>query len=247
MVMTKNSFNNSVSGLIQPYSTRTQMRLMSCTWLFSYFSTFLFTAMANTNLYKRVNPSGQLFSNDTSCPFPISTASCTFTISGAIRPATTLTKSTGWLYGSRGAMQVRRFRILSLSLASEVMCDGFSLSWLVTRPVTKGGEVPLEKFSPPPLEKCVGYSLKLLNKVQKIWAPLRKLFALVSQAGYGPARHLPLSIVIEHVRDILNDPAAGFRTACPSFNGFGLRGYAYDFIWANSVTHEGCLYPDVRL
>ena len=167
MVMTKNSFNNSVSGLIQPYSTRTQMRLMSCTWLFSYFSTFLFTAMANTNLYKRVNPSGQLFSNDTSCPFPISTASCTFTISGAIRPATTLTKSTGWLYGSRGAMQVRRFRILSLSLASEVMCDGFSLSWLVTRPVTKGGEVPLEKLSPPPWKNVLDIAWNYWTKFKK--------------------------------------------------------------------------------
>jgi len=39
----------------------------------------------------------------------------------------------------------------------------------------QGGEVPLEKFSPL-LEKCVGHSLKLLDAVQKIWAPLRKLF-----------------------------------------------------------------------
>jgi len=36
--------------------------------------------------------------------------------------------------------------------------------------------------SPPriifsPLEKCVGHGLKLLDIVQKIWAPLRKLFA----------------------------------------------------------------------
>ena len=28
-----------------------------------------------------------------------------------------------------------------------------------------------------PLEKCVGHGLKLLDTVQKIWAPLRKLFA----------------------------------------------------------------------
>jgi len=59
--------------------------------------------------------------------------------------------------------------------------------------------------------------------------------------------HLPLSTVIGHVRDILNDPAAGVRTVCPSFHGFGLQGYAYDFVWAISVMHEGCLYPDVRL
>ena len=37
-------------------------------------------------------------------------------------------------------------------------------------------KVPLENFSPP-LEKCVGYSLKISDIVQKIWAPLRKLFA----------------------------------------------------------------------
>jgi len=28
-----------------------------------------------------------------------------------------------------------------------------------------------------PLEKCVGHGLKLLDIVQKIWAPLRRLFA----------------------------------------------------------------------
>jgi len=38
-----------------------------------------------------------------------------------------------------------------------------------------------------PLEKCTGHNLKLLDIVQKIWAPLRKLFQplMVSQAGYG--------------------------------------------------------------
>jgi len=49
-----------------------------------------------------------------------------------------------------------------------------------TRPVTRGGageaKYPLEKFSTP-LDKCVGYSLKIVYIVQKIWAPLRKLFA----------------------------------------------------------------------
>jgi len=45
-----------------------------------------------------------------------------------------------------------------------------------TRPVTRGGEALSRKFFAP-LEKCVGYSLKLLNIIQKIWAPLRKLFA----------------------------------------------------------------------
>jgi len=40
----------------------------------------------------------------------------------------------------------------------------------------RGDEAPLERFSPP-LEKCAGYSLKLLDTVQKICAPVRKLFA----------------------------------------------------------------------
>jgi len=40
----------------------------------------------------------------------------------------------------------------------------------------QGGEAPLENFSPP-LEKCVGHNLKILDIVQKIWAPLGKLFA----------------------------------------------------------------------
>jgi len=51
----------------------------------------------------------------------------------------------------------------------------------------QGGFAPLERFSPS-LEKCVGRSLKILDIVQKILAPLGKLFALHgSQAGYGPA------------------------------------------------------------
>jgi len=39
-----------------------------------------------------------------------------------------------------------------------------------------GGEAPLESFLPP-LEKCVGHSLKLLDIGQLILAPLGKLFA----------------------------------------------------------------------
>jgi len=35
----------------------------------------------------------------------------------------------------------------------------------------------------------------------------------------------PPSTVIEHVRDIFNDPAAGVRALCPSFHCFGLQGY----------------------
>ena len=36
-------------------------------------------------------------------------------------------------------------------------------------------------------------------------------------------RHLPLSTVIKHVRDILNNPAAGVRTVYPAFHGFALQ------------------------
>jgi len=52
-------------------------------------------------------------------------------------------------------------------------------------PNPRGAKPTLENFRPPP-EKCVGHSLKILDIVQNIWAPLGKLFALlVSQAGYG--------------------------------------------------------------
>jgi len=40
-----------------------------------------------------------------------------------------------------------------------------------------GDEAPPLEIFLPPVEKCVGSSLKTLNKVQKIWAPLGKLFA----------------------------------------------------------------------
>jgi len=39
-----------------------------------------------------------------------------------------------------------------------------------------GGEAPPRKFFAPP-DKFVGYILKLLDIVQKLWAPLRKHFA----------------------------------------------------------------------
>jgi len=50
---------------------------------------------------------------------------------------------------------------------------------LSSRPVTRGGKTALKFFSPP-LEKCVGHRLKLLDIIQNIWAPLRKLFAPLS-------------------------------------------------------------------
>jgi len=48
------------------------------------------------------------------------------------------------------------------------------------RPITggrRGAKPPLGNFSPS-LEKCAGHSLKILDIVQKILAPLGKLFAL---------------------------------------------------------------------
>jgi len=41
-----------------------------------------------------------------------------------------------------------------------------------------GAKPPLEIFSSP-LEKCLGLNLKLLDIIQKIWVPLRKLFAFL--------------------------------------------------------------------
>jgi len=41
------------------------------------------------------------------------------------------------------------------------------------------------------LEKCIGYRLKSLDIVQKIWAPLRKLFALPGDPSWLRAWFLP--------------------------------------------------------
>jgi len=46
----------------------------------------------------------------------------------------------------------------------------------VTRGGARGGEIPLEKISPP-LKKCVGHHSKLLGIVQKFCVTPRKLFA----------------------------------------------------------------------
>jgi len=49
------------------------------------------------------------------------------------------------------------------------------------------GRSPLRTFFAPPLEKCVGHSLKLLDIVQKIWAPSENSSPLlVPQAGHRP-------------------------------------------------------------
>jgi len=54
-------------------------------------------------------------------------------------------------------------------------CDLKQPILAVDRHVTKGTP---RKFFIPPLEKCFGYSLKLLDTFQKISTPLRKLFSL---------------------------------------------------------------------
>jgi len=59
-----------------------------------------------------------------------------------------------------------------------------------------GGEAPLENFSPL-LEKCVGRSLKLLDIVQKIWAPLRKLFARPGVPSWLRAWSSPRTYILQ--------------------------------------------------
>ena len=56
------------------------------------------------------------------------------------------------------------------------------------------GEAP-QKIYLIPMEKCVGHSLKLLDIVQKIWAPLRKLFAPRGVPRWLRACLLRLSVV----------------------------------------------------
>jgi len=78
------------------------------------------------------------------------------------------------------------------------------------RPATRGAKPTLEKYSPP-LEKCVGHSLKLLDIVSKIWVPLRKLFApLVFQTGYGPGYWVFCASL--HVTEFMSDLLA---FSCP--------------------------------
>jgi len=55
---------------------------------------------------------------------------------------------------------------------------------LVIRVGCQGAVKPSKNFCPP--KKCFGSSLKILDIVQKIWAPPR-IAPLVSQACYGPA------------------------------------------------------------
>jgi len=67
---------------------------------------------------------------------------------------------------------------------------------VATKPATSGGAVgsntPLESLWTP-LEKCVGYSLKILDIVQRIWAPLKKLFASPGVPSWLQAWLQPLS------------------------------------------------------
>ena len=155
------------------------MRFVSCTLLFPNFATFLFTAMVNTNLDKRVNPPGQVFK----------------------RPKLSI-------FNIHWVMCVHHFRWSGMTIWIRRSDASQTFSYLI------------------PIFCVRSYAWWLL---------------------FFMTRHLLLFTVIEHVCDFLNDPAAGVRTLCPSFHGFGLQGYADDFVWAISVTHEGCLYTDVRL
>jgi len=58
---------------------------------------------------------------------------------------------------------------------------------VICRPVTSGGEAPLDNFSLA-LEKCVGHNLKILDRVHNVWAPLGKLFALPGVPSWLRAR-----------------------------------------------------------
>jgi len=70
-----------------------------------------------------------------------------------------------WQQIFKGSLQVAAISILLPVTVEQTHNQGL-----------QGGEPPLENFSPP-LEKCVGHNFKILYIVQKIWAPLGKLFA----------------------------------------------------------------------
>jgi len=92
--------------------------------------------------------------------------------------------------------------------------------------------------------------IQAIDASQKFFSYFVSILSVRSDAWwlrFFMTRHLPLSTVIRHVRDILNDLAVGVNTLCLTFHGFRLLGHVYDFVWAMSVTHEGCLYPDVIL
>ena len=73
-----------------------------------------------------------------------------------------------------------KYSINSLKLKKTSSHKIGSFSRLPGRPVTRGahGErSPPRKFFAPPPEKCVGHNFKILEIVQRFWAPLGKLFA----------------------------------------------------------------------
>ena len=70
--------------------------------------------------------------------------------------------------------------MLSTESGKSFRCSIFPIGIsMFPRPVTRvggRGRIPLEKILLY-LKKSVGHGLKVLDIVQKIWAPLRKLFA----------------------------------------------------------------------
>jgi len=81
-----------------------------------------------------------------------------------------------------------------------------------------GGEASLKKFFAP-LEKCVGYSLNILDIVQKIWAPLRNFFSPPGVPSWLRACLLSLfSIRVFSCPDINSSKLAVFRHTTFEFN-----------------------------
>ena len=86
------------------------------------------------------------------------------------------------MFSASEPQQVETFKYLANAILRELYCSAVTKCALSKNarlsvfkgPVTRGDE--LENFSLP-LEKCVGYSLKILDIVQKICDPLKNLFA----------------------------------------------------------------------
>jgi len=92
----KNVFHINVLGLLQSkYLKSHEINVMSYNIVPKLYYLYLHChGHHQTNLNKgALNPSGHLFSNNTNCPFSISSVSCAFIMSIAIQPVTTLTKS----------------------------------------------------------------------------------------------------------------------------------------------------------
>jgi len=77
-------------------------------------------------------------------------------------------------------------RVLSLCTVSRWLWVIVSFVSLLRRPVSRGGEDPLQNISPP-LEKCVEHRSKLLDSLKNLGLSENSSPPLVAQAGYGSA------------------------------------------------------------